>query len=108
VEITVDDPTIIEHLGDAYEKVGKADRDCPLPRRAQEIEGRRAGEAHPRKNPASGEKNLTPRRLPTQGALQNTRLVLFASSQWRLLAARLLPVKSVTPELDLGQPPVAG
>ena len=26
VEITVDDPTIIEHLGDAYEKVGKPDR----------------------------------------------------------------------------------
>jgi Flp pilus assembly protein TadD len=26
VEITVDDPTIIEHLADAYEKVGKPDR----------------------------------------------------------------------------------
>jgi Tfp pilus assembly protein PilF len=26
VEITVDDPTIIEHLADAYEKVGKSDR----------------------------------------------------------------------------------
>jgi Flp pilus assembly protein TadD len=26
VEITVDDPTIIEHLADAYEKVGKTDR----------------------------------------------------------------------------------
>ena len=26
VEITVDDPTIIEHLGDAYEKAGKKDR----------------------------------------------------------------------------------
>jgi Tfp pilus assembly protein PilF len=26
VEITVDDPTIIEHLGDAYEKAGKPDR----------------------------------------------------------------------------------
>jgi Flp pilus assembly protein TadD len=25
VEITVDDPTIIEHLGDAYEKIGKRD-----------------------------------------------------------------------------------
>src|SRR5262249_1203554 len=26
VEITVDDPTIIEHLADAYEKVGKPDQ----------------------------------------------------------------------------------
>ena len=26
VEITVDDPTIIEHLADAYEKAGKGDR----------------------------------------------------------------------------------
>jgi Flp pilus assembly protein TadD len=26
VEITVDDPTIIEHLADAYEKAGRADR----------------------------------------------------------------------------------
>jgi transcription elongation factor GreA-like protein len=26
VEITVDDPTIIEHLADAYEKVGKKDQ----------------------------------------------------------------------------------
>ena len=26
MEITVDDPTIIEHLADAYEKAGKADR----------------------------------------------------------------------------------
>jgi Flp pilus assembly protein TadD len=25
VEITVDDPTIIEHLGDAYEKAGRPD-----------------------------------------------------------------------------------
>jgi Flp pilus assembly protein TadD len=25
VEITVDDPTIIEHLADAYEKIGKTD-----------------------------------------------------------------------------------
>ena len=29
VEITVDDPTIIEHLGDAYEKVGKPDHALP-------------------------------------------------------------------------------
>ena len=26
VEITLDDATIIEHLGDAYEKAGKAER----------------------------------------------------------------------------------
>ncbi|HKY07710.1 MAG TPA: hypothetical protein VJQ55_05700 [Candidatus Binatia bacterium] len=26
MQLTVDDPTIIEHLGDAYEKVGKPDR----------------------------------------------------------------------------------
>jgi predicted negative regulator of RcsB-dependent stress response len=26
VEITVDDPAIMEHLGDAYEKVGKPDQ----------------------------------------------------------------------------------
>jgi len=26
VEITVDDPTIMEHLGDAYEKAGRPDR----------------------------------------------------------------------------------
>jgi len=26
VELTVDDPTIIEHLADAYEKSGKQDR----------------------------------------------------------------------------------
>ena len=26
MEITVDDPTIIEHLGDAYEKTSKIDR----------------------------------------------------------------------------------
>ena len=26
MEITVDDPTIIEHLADAYEKAGRADR----------------------------------------------------------------------------------
>ncbi|HYJ13999.1 MAG TPA: tetratricopeptide repeat protein, partial [Candidatus Limnocylindria bacterium] len=26
VELTVDDPTIIEHLGDAYEKAGRVDR----------------------------------------------------------------------------------
>ena len=26
VELTVDDPTIIEHLGDAYEKTGRLDR----------------------------------------------------------------------------------
>ena len=113
VEITVDDPTIIEHLADAYEKAGKKDRAVARYRDAlKKTKEDEQIKRDPGKNPASGEKNLSPGRLPTQGAFAKLTDRAFYGVVIPVampLDARRLPVKSRhPPEFDLGQQPVAG